>query len=64
MSQLRLSVHEMGELRKKSLEINRQLIEKGKAPIMDSKLLHAIFKNAIPRIKLDDTGNIILDIAG
>ena len=63
MSQLRLSVHEMDELRKKSLEINRQLIEKGRAPIMDSKLLHAIFEKAIPRIKLDDTGEITLDIA-
>ena len=63
MIQLRLSVQEVNELRKKSLEINKQLIEKGEAPMMDSKLLHAIFEKAIPRIKLDDAGDIVLDIA-
>ena len=62
MNQLRLSVHEVEQLRKKSLEINKELIDKGQAPIMDSKLLHRAISQAIPRMMLNEYGDVVLDL--
>lgn len=62
MTQLRLSVHEVEQLRKKSQEINKLLIEKGQAPIMDSKLLHRVISQAIPRMQLNEYGDVVLDL--
>ena len=62
MKTLRLKVHEMDQVRKKSLELNKELVEKGQPPIMDSKLLHRAISQAIPRMMLNEYGDVVLDL--
>lgn len=41
-------------IRKKAIEINKKLVEYGKAPVKDTELLHKILINCIKNIYLDD----------
>lgn len=62
MKTLRLKAHEMEQVRKKSLEINKLLLDSGQPPIMDSKLIHRAISQAIPRMKLNEYGDVVLDL--
>lgn len=47
-------------IRKKAIEINRKLIDAGKAPMKDSELVHEILGKAIKIAKLDENHKITL----
>lgn len=61
---IRLTRQEQEDLRKKAVEINKQLVAKGKQPVKDSELAHRILEQAIKRTRLTASGEIIVDDAG
>ncbi len=61
MQNLRLNKFEQEAIRRKSIEINKKLVEKGKAPLKESELLHKILKKAIKKTKLDENSEITIE---
>lgn len=59
---LRLTQDEQERLRKKAIEINKILINKGKEPIRDSELAHIILEKSISYVKIGSSGEIIIDM--
>lgn len=57
---VRLNDWEQEEIRKKAVEINKKLIEKGKQPIRDSRLVHEILEQCIKRAEVTASGDIIV----
>lgn len=57
---VRLNDWEQEEIRKKAVEVNRKLIEKGKQPIRDSQLVHCILEQCIQRVEITVNGDIIV----
>jgi hypothetical protein len=57
---VRLNDQEQENLRKKAVEINKVLIQKGKQPIRDSELIHIILDKVINWIDVDSAGNITM----
>lgn len=55
---LRLSDEEQEMLRKKAVEINKMLINKGIEPVKDSELAHAILKESIKKCFVMSDGKI------
>lgn len=58
---LRLTNDEQEMLRKKCVELNKQLIGKGKEPIKDSELAHEILLRSIGSAKINDQGKIYIE---
>lgn len=58
---VRLTLKEQEQLRKKAVEINKILIGKGQQPLTDSKLIHKILEKSIPAAKVGESGEIIID---
>lgn len=58
---LRLTNEEQEMLRKKCVEINKQLIHRGLEPIKDSELAHKILHRTISDAKIDIQGKIWID---
>lgn len=58
MENLRLSKNEQEAIRAKSIEINKKLVEKGKAPYKESELIHIILKETIRKLMVDETGEV------
>ena len=58
---LRLTNEEQELLRKKCVELNKQLISKGKEPIKDSELAHQILLKSISYVKINDQGKILIE---
>lgn len=57
---IRLNENEKEILRKKSVEINQQLIKKGLQPLRDSQIIHAVLEKALPNLIVSESGNIII----
>ena len=59
---LRLTKKEQKELSKKCIEINKILVSKEKAPLRDSELAHIILEKTISYVKVNNRGDVIVDI--
>lgn len=57
---IRLTENEKELLRKKAVEVNQQLIKKGKQPLRDSQIIHKILEKALPVIEVGESGDIII----
>lgn len=58
---VRLNDWEREEIRKKAVEINKKMIEKGKQPIRDSQLVHEILEQCIKRVEVTKSGEIVVE---
>lgn len=58
---VRLNDWEREEIRKKAVEINKKMIEKGKQPIRDSQLVHEILEKCIKRVEVTKSGEIVVE---
>lgn len=59
---IRLSQSEQEALRKKAIEINKELVKRGMQPLKDSEVVHAFLEKAISSIELSATGAIVLHV--
>jgi mobilization protein bmgB len=50
---MRINDLEQEAIRKKAIELNKKLVEAGKAPVKDSELVHAILIKSIKSAYLD-----------
>ena len=50
---MRINDMEQEAIRKKAVELNKKLVEAGKAPLKDSELVHAILIKSIKSAYLD-----------
>lgn len=57
---VRLSEIEQEKIRKKAVEVNKKLVEQMRQPLKDSELLHVIIEQAIDRLEVTKSGNIII----
>lgn len=55
---VRLNDGEQEEIRKKAVEINKLLIQKGLQPVRDSELVHIILEQSISYIEVTASGKI------
>ena len=55
---VRLNDGEQEEIRKKAVEINKLLIQKGLQPVRDSELVHIILEQSIGYIEVTASGKI------
>lgn len=58
---LRLTTEEQEALRKKCIEINKLLIQKGREPVRDSELAHEILAKSITYVRVSASGEIYID---
>jgi hypothetical protein len=59
---VRLNDMEQEAIRKKSIEINKLLIGNNKEPLKDSELVHKILELSISYVKLNNKGELYLEI--
>lgn len=59
---VRLTKSEQEMLRRKSIEINKKLIEKGMQPLRDSQIVHKILDIGLKEIEVSEKGEIRLRI--
>lgn len=59
---LRLTSEEQESLRKKCVEINKLLIQRGKEPLKDSELAHKILELSTSYVKVNLSGEVYLEI--
>lgn len=57
---VRLSEIEQEKIRKKAVEVNKKLVEQMRQPLKDSELIHVIIEQAIDRLEVTKSGNIII----
>ncbi|WP_458363550.1 hypothetical protein [Acinetobacter haemolyticus] len=57
---VRLNDQEQEALRKKAVELNKILIQKGQQPIRDSELVHILIEQGIEFIEVGASGNVII----
>lgn len=57
---IRLYQGEQEALRKKAIEINKELVKRGMQPLKDSELVHAFLEKAIGSLELSATGAVVL----
>jgi hypothetical protein len=57
---IRLSQGEQEALRRKAIEINKELVKRGMQPLKDSELVHAFLEKAIASLELSATGAVVL----
>lgn len=57
---VRLNEREQEMLRKKAVELNKLLIQKGQQPIRDSELVHVLIEQGIELIEITNSGNIVV----
>lgn len=58
---VRLSDAEQEQVRKKAIEINKILINNGKAPLKDSELVHKILEKTMPCVQISKSGEIYIE---
>jgi hypothetical protein len=58
---VRLTNEEQEAIRRKCIEINRLLVQKGMQPLRDSEVVHAILSQAIERTRLSASGRVVID---
>ncbi|MNZ54484.1 hypothetical protein D3C78_723850 [compost metagenome] len=59
---IRLSQAEQEALRKKAIEINKELVKRGMQPLKDSELVHSFLERAISSLELSASGAIVMHI--
>ena len=57
---VRLNDIEQEKLRKKAVELNKALIQKGKQPVRDSELVHILIEEAIELIEINNSGKLTI----
>ncbi|WP_324645719.1 hypothetical protein [Acinetobacter sp. MD2] len=57
---VRLNDKEQEMLRKKAVELNKVLIQKGQQPIRDSEVVHILIEHGIDLIEVGNSGNLII----
>lgn len=57
---VRLNDSEQEKLRKKAVELNKTLIQKGQQPIRDSELVHILIEQGIQLIEVSNSGEVII----
>lgn len=57
---VRLTNGEQEALRKKAVELNKELVKRGLQPMKDSELVHAFLEKAIHSLEVGKSGAIIL----
>lgn len=57
---VRLNDKEQEMLRKKCIELNKALINKGLMPIKDSELVHIVLDQCIEAVELSASGKIVV----
>lgn len=55
---IRLSQSEQETLRKKAVDINKELVKRGMQPLKDSELVHAFLEKAISNLEVTASGAI------
>lgn len=55
---IRLNDNEQEEIRKKAVEINKLLIQRGLQPVRDSELIHIILEQSIAYTEVTASGKI------
>lgn len=55
---IRLNDHEQEAIRKKAVEINKILINKGLQPLKDSEIVHIILKESISCLEVGESGKL------
>lgn len=59
---VRLSKKEANDLYRKCVELNKVLITKNRMPVKESELVHVIFSKTINHMRVDQEGNIYVDV--
>lgn len=59
---IRLTAAEQEALRKKAIEINKELVKRGMQPLKDSELVHTFLERAITSIEVSASGAIQLHV--
>lgn len=57
---IRLTHGEQEALRRKAVEINKELVRRGMQPLKDSELVHTFLEDAISRLEVGASGAINL----
>ena len=60
---MRINDLEQEAIRKKAIELNKRLVEAGKAPVKDSELVHAILIKSIKSAYLDSEYKIQIGVS-
>lgn len=59
---VRLSQAEQEALRKKAIEINKDLVKRGMQPLKDSELVHSFLERAINSLELNAAGQVVMHV--
>jgi hypothetical protein len=59
---IRLSQAEQEALRRKAIDINKELVKRGMQPLKDSELVHAFLEKAISSLELSAAGAVVLHV--
>lgn len=57
---IRLTHAEQEALRKKAVEINKELVKRGMQPMKDSELVHAFLERVITSLEVGTSGAIVI----
>lgn len=57
---VRLNDIEQEKLRKKAVELNKALIQKGQQPVRDSELVHILIEEGIDLIEISNSGKLTI----
>ena len=57
---VRLNDLEQEKLRKKAVELNKALIQKGQQPVRDSELVHILIEEGIELIEINNSGKLTI----
>lgn len=59
---VRLTQGEQEALRKKAVEINKELVKRGMQPLKDSELIHAFLEKALHSLEVSASGVIVMHL--
>ena len=59
---IRLTLGEQEALRKKAIEINKELVKRGQQPLKDSELMHAFLERAIASLEVTASGQVVMHV--
>lgn len=57
---IRLTQGEQEALRKKAVEINKELVKRGLQPMKDSELVHTFLEHALNSLEVSASGQVVL----
>jgi len=59
---IRLTQGEQEALRKKAVDVNKELVKRGMQPLKDSELVHTFLQRAIEGIEVSASGQILVTV--